>query len=56
MKDVRLIQEDQTRLASLEAAIARGITDAEVGRVKPLKEVFNRLHAKYVALEKEKRR
>jgi len=44
---VRLLQERETRLAALDAAIARGIADAEAGRVKPLGEVFRRLDAKY---------
>jgi len=46
---VRLIQERETRLAALDAAIARGVADAEAGRVKPLGSVFDRLEAKYKA-------
>jgi len=53
---VRLIQERETRLAALDAAIARGIAAAETGRVKPVGEVFDRLEAKYRALAKAKRR
>jgi len=53
---VRLVQERETRLAALDAAIARGIADAEAGRVKPLGEVFDRLEAKYQALAKAKER
>jgi antitoxin ParD1/3/4 len=51
---VRLIQERETRLASLDAAIARGVADAEAGRMKPAQEVFDRLEAKYRTLAKGK--
>jgi antitoxin ParD1/3/4 len=44
---VRLVQEREARLAALDAAIARGIADAEAGRVQPLGAVFDRLEAKY---------
>jgi antitoxin ParD1/3/4 len=44
---VRLVQERESRLRALDAAIARGIADAEAGRVKPLSKVFGRLEAKY---------
>jgi antitoxin ParD1/3/4 len=44
---VRLVQEREAGLASLDAAIARGIADAEAGRVKSLSRVFDRLEAKY---------
>jgi antitoxin ParD1/3/4 len=44
---VRLIQERETRLAALDAAIARGLADADAGRVKPSSEVFDRLEAKF---------
>ncbi|GMP05217.1 MULTISPECIES: type II toxin-antitoxin system ParD family antitoxin [Bradyrhizobium] len=43
---VRLIQEREARLAVLDAAVARGLDDAEAGRVKPSSEVFDRLEAK----------
>ncbi|PSJ58159.1 type II toxin-antitoxin system ParD family antitoxin [Pseudaminobacter soli (ex Li et al. 2025)] len=46
---VRIIQEREMRLAALDAAIARGLADAEAGRVKPADEVFARLEAKYKA-------
>ncbi|MBH5401386.1 type II toxin-antitoxin system ParD family antitoxin [Bradyrhizobium sp. CNPSo 4010] len=42
---VRLIQEREARLAALDAAIARGLSDADAGRVKSLSEVFDRLEA-----------
>jgi antitoxin ParD1/3/4 len=53
---VRLVQEREARLATLDAAIARGIADAEAGRVKPVGQVFDRLEAKYRALAQAKRR
>ena len=51
---VRLIQERKTRLAALDAAIARGMVDADAGRVKPAAEVFDRLEAKYSAMANAK--
>ena len=44
---VRLIQEREARLAALDASIARGLADADAGRVKPVSEVFDRLEAKF---------
>jgi antitoxin ParD1/3/4 len=46
---VRLVQEREARLAALDASLARGLADAEAGRVKPADEVFDRLEAKYDA-------
>jgi antitoxin ParD1/3/4 len=46
---VRLIQEREARLSALDAAIARGLADADAGRVKPASAVFDRLEAKYKA-------
>jgi len=43
---VRLIQEREARLAVLDAAIARGLDDAEAGRMRSSSEVFDRLEAK----------
>lgn len=45
---VRLVQEREKRLAILDAALAKGIVDADAGRVKPAEEVFDRLEAKYL--------
>lgn len=53
---VRLVQEREARLAALDASLARGIADANAGRVKPTAEVFDRLEAKYQAQTKEKAR
>ncbi|MGA0565249.1 type II toxin-antitoxin system ParD family antitoxin [Ancylobacter sp. VNQ12] len=44
---VRLLQERETRLAALDAALARGIEDADAGRVRPAKDVFDRLEARF---------
>jgi antitoxin ParD1/3/4 len=43
---VRLIWEREARLAALDASIARGLADADAGRVKPGSEVFDGLEAK----------
>ena len=42
---VRLIQERETRLAALDASIARGLTDADAGRVTPAAKTFDRVEA-----------
>jgi antitoxin ParD1/3/4 len=47
---VRLVQEREAKLAALDAAIAKGIADADSGRLKPMDEVFDRLEAKYKAM------
>jgi antitoxin ParD1/3/4 len=47
---VRLIEERETRLAALDASIARGMADMEAGRIKPAVEVFDRLSARYRAM------
>lgn len=44
---VRLIHERETRLAALDASIARGLADADAGRTTPADAVFDRLEAKY---------
>ncbi len=44
---IRLIQERETRLAVLDLALARGLEDAEAGRVKPIADVVSRLADKY---------
>ena len=46
---VRLIQERETRLAALDASIARGVADADAGRVKTSAAVFDRLKSKLKA-------
>jgi antitoxin ParD1/3/4 len=47
---IRLVQERESRLAALDAAIELGLADAEAGRLTPADEVFDRLVAKYEAL------
>jgi antitoxin ParD1/3/4 len=47
---VRLIQDRETKLAALDASIARGIADADAGRTAPADVVFDRLEAKYRAM------
>lgn len=47
---VRLIQDRETRLAALDASIARGLADADAGRTTPAEAVFCRLEAKYRAM------
>lgn len=37
--------ENLAKVAALDAAIARGLNDAESGRVRPSSEVFDRLQA-----------
>jgi len=51
---IRLIQERETRLSVLDQALARGLADAEAGRVKPIAEVVSRLEAKYQAMSPAK--
>lgn len=53
---VRLVQEREARLAVLDASLARGIADADAGRVKPAAEVFDRLETKYQGQAKDKGR
>jgi antitoxin ParD1/3/4 len=40
---------DVETLAALDAAIARGLADAEAGPTKPLEQVLERLEARYRA-------
>lgn len=49
---IRLIQEREARLAVLDQSIARGLADAEAGRVRPAADVFARLEAKYQACDR----
>ena len=47
---IRLIQDRETRLAALDASIARGLADVEAGRAAPADGVFKRLEDKYRAM------
>lgn len=51
---VRPVEEREKRLATLDAALARGIADADADRGRPAGEVFDRLEAKYKAMAKPK--
>ncbi|KFL30051.1 addiction module antitoxin [Devosia riboflavina] len=51
---VRLLEEREKRLVALDVAIARGLADAEAGRVTPVGEVADRLAAKYRKLAEER--
>ena len=42
-----MIQEREARLSVLDLALARGLDDAQKGRIKPMTEVVARLEAKY---------
>lgn len=44
---VRLIQDRETRLAALDAAIALGLAEADAGLGSPAAEVLARLEARY---------
>jgi antitoxin ParD1/3/4 len=52
---VRLVEEREKRLAALDAALAKGIGDADAGRVKPAEDVLDRLEAKYKAMAEKAR-
>ncbi|CDN53141.1 Hypothetical protein RG1141_CH07810 [Neorhizobium galegae bv. officinalis bv. officinalis str. HAMBI 1141] len=47
-------EERAKRLAALDAALARGIADAEAGRGKPAEEVLAYFEAKYRKLSEER--
>jgi antitoxin ParD1/3/4 len=47
---VRLIQERESRLAVLDAAIARGLADADAGRTFAAEGTFDQLQARYERL------
>ena len=51
---LRLLEDKERRLAALDAAIARGIADADGGRVIDAAEVFDALEARYTRLAQER--
>jgi antitoxin ParD1/3/4 len=53
---VRLVEEREKRLAELDLALDRGLADVKAGRVKPAKDVFDRLEQKYRAMAGKKRK
>jgi antitoxin ParD1/3/4 len=48
-EDARLMRKREARLASLDASIARGVADADAGRVSPISEAFAVLESKLKA-------
>jgi antitoxin ParD1/3/4 len=44
---IRLVEEREKQLALLDAALARGLADAEAGRVYDADEVFAELRARF---------
>jgi antitoxin ParD1/3/4 len=51
---LRLMEERERRLAALDAALVRGIADADAGRVTPAEAVLDRLEAKYTRMVAER--
>lgn len=51
---LRLVEEREKRLAALDAAIARGVADADAGRTRPIDEVADELVAKYERMAVER--
>ena len=51
---VRLVEEREKRLAALDASIARGLADAEAGRVRPIDEVERELVAKFERMAEDR--
>jgi len=47
---IRLVQEREAKLAALDAALDRGLADADAGRVTPAETIFAELRAKYQAM------
>lgn len=47
---VRLIHDREIRLAALDASIGRGLADTEAERITPADDVFDRIEAKYRAM------
>lgn len=51
---VRLVEEREKRLAALDLAIARGIADADAGRITTVDDVASQLRAKYRKMAEER--
>lgn len=51
---IRLVEEREKRLAVLDDAIARGLADADAGRVTPVRDVADKLAAKYRKMAEER--
>lgn len=52
---LRLLEERERRLMSLDASLARGLADIETGRVYEADEVFGELDARYSRSMEERR-
>ena len=52
---VRIIHERESRLAALDAALARGLAEAEAGLFIPADEVFDELEALFAPREPDAR-
>ena len=51
---VRLVEEREKRLIALDAAIERGLADADAGRGKPVEEVAAEMRAKFRKMAEER--
>ncbi|MBO9655977.1 type II toxin-antitoxin system ParD family antitoxin [Rhizobium sp. BR 250] len=51
---VRLVEEREKKLAALDLAIARGVADADAGRVTPVEDVASQLGTKYRKIAEER--
>jgi antitoxin ParD1/3/4 len=51
---LRLMEEKERRLALLDAAIERGLNDADAGRLHDAEEVFDALEARFTKLARER--
>ncbi|MEA2740179.1 MAG: antitoxin ParD1/3/4 [Acetobacteraceae bacterium] len=52
---LRLMEDRERRLAALDGAVARGLSDVEAGRVSSAEEVFDELDAKYSRMAADRR-
>lgn len=53
---LRLLEERNDRLRSLDRALAQGLKDADAGRVRPAAKVFDELEARYAVSATKRRR
>ena len=53
---LRLLEERNDRLCSLDRALAQGLKDADAGRVRPAAKVFDKLEARYAVSATKRRR